>query len=104
MPCATTKGSVRHGRLDDRPIEFPRVDERPIGYYNAFGYGAGIGYGFTQDVLIKHNLAAGPSLRNPWPLSTCQRGFPMGFTATGSQLTNSSQRPHHRVGASSALS
>jgi carotenoid cleavage dioxygenase len=51
-------GSVRHRCLDDRPMEFPRIDERRIGNHNRFGYGAGIGDGFAQDVLIKHDLSA----------------------------------------------
>jgi carotenoid cleavage dioxygenase len=54
-------GSVRHRCLDDRPMEFPRIDERLIGRFNKFGYGAGIGDGFAQDVLIKHNLTAATS-------------------------------------------
>ena len=53
-----TDGSVNHRRLDDRPLEFPRIDERLIGRQNTIGYGAGIGDGFTQDVLVKHNLLA----------------------------------------------
>lgn len=51
-----TTGSVSHRQLDDRPIEFPRIDERLIGKHNTFGYGAGIRNTFVQDVLIKHNL------------------------------------------------
>lgn len=51
-----TSGSVRHRRLDDRPLEFPRIDERRIGTRNRFGYSAGCGDFFVQDVLIKHDL------------------------------------------------
>lgn len=53
-----TNGSVSHRRIDDRPQEFPRINERLIGRHNTVGYSAGIGDGFAQDVLIKHDFAA----------------------------------------------
>ena len=49
-------GEAKHVSLDDRPMEFPRIDERLIGSKNRFGYGAGIRGDFIQDVLVKHDL------------------------------------------------
>ncbi len=49
-------GAAKHRQLDDRPQEFPRVDERRVGQHNRYGYSAGVSAGFTQDVLIKHDL------------------------------------------------
>ncbi|MEO8362974.1 MAG: carotenoid oxygenase family protein [Ilumatobacteraceae bacterium] len=54
-------GTARHQRLDDRPMEFPRIDERLIGRKNRFGYGACIGDDFVQDVLVKHDLKSATS-------------------------------------------
>lgn len=54
-------GAARQHRLDDRPMEFPRIDERLIGSKNRFGYGAGVRGNFIQDVLIKHDLASATS-------------------------------------------
>ncbi len=42
--------------LDDRPQEFPRINESLVGLQNRFGYSAGIAEGFAQDVLIKADL------------------------------------------------
>ena len=56
-----TTGAARHQRLDDRPMEFPRIDERLIGSTNRFGYGACIGNDFVQDVLVKHDLTSATS-------------------------------------------
>lgn len=49
-------GTAKHQLLDDRPQEFPRIDERLVGQHNRFGYSAGVGAIFAQDVLIKHDL------------------------------------------------
>ena len=49
-------GTHTHERIDDRPQEFPRINESLIGLRNQFGYTAGIGAGFKQDTLIKVNL------------------------------------------------
>lgn len=43
-------------RIDDRPQEFPRINESLIGLRNQFGYCAGIGKDFAQDTLIKVDL------------------------------------------------
>ncbi|MEO8163668.1 MAG: carotenoid oxygenase family protein [Ilumatobacteraceae bacterium] len=54
-------GSATHVNLDDRPMEFPRIDERLIGINNRFGYGAGVRGDFIQDVLVKHDLTSATS-------------------------------------------
>jgi len=50
-------GPVKHERLDDRPQEFPRHDERRIGQPYRYGYSVQIGAGFTFEGLLKHDLA-----------------------------------------------
>ena len=54
--------------LDDRPQEFPRVDERVVGRQNRYGYIAALDNeekdeaGFTMGgALIKHDLTTGTS-------------------------------------------
>ena len=61
-------GKVVTQLLDDRPQEFPRVDERVVGRRNRYGYSAGLDNeeddeaGFTMGgVLIKHDLTTGAS-------------------------------------------
>jgi carotenoid cleavage dioxygenase len=49
-------GAVTHECIDDRPQEFPRINESLIGLPNRFGYTAGIGNHFAQDTLIKVDL------------------------------------------------
>jgi carotenoid cleavage dioxygenase len=57
-----TAGKVREERLDDRPQEFPRVDERLVGRRHRYGYamstaaGTGVQAG---DSVLKHDLASG---------------------------------------------
>ncbi len=66
-------GTVTQRRLDDRPQEFPRVDDRAISQPHRYGYSAVIGAvgqatvspsgDFADDAfanaLLKHDLAAG---------------------------------------------
>ena len=52
----TTTGKSTHQRIDDRPQEFPRINENLIGQSYRFGYTAGIGHHFAQDTLIKVDL------------------------------------------------
>jgi len=59
-------GKVATELLDDRPQEFPRVDERVVGRPNRYGYSATLdagragGPGFTMGgALLKHDLVAG---------------------------------------------
>jgi carotenoid cleavage dioxygenase-like enzyme len=61
-------GKVVTELLDDRPQEFPRVDERVIGRQNRYGYSAALDSqerdeaGFTiGGALIKHDLTTGAS-------------------------------------------
>lgn len=55
-------GKVRESRLDDRPQEFPRVDERLVGLRHRYGYtmqtmaGTGANAG---DAILKHDLLNG---------------------------------------------
>jgi carotenoid cleavage dioxygenase len=52
----TVTGSHTCERIDDRPQEFPRINESLIGLRNQYGYCAGIGQNFAQDTLIKVDL------------------------------------------------
>jgi carotenoid cleavage oxygenase len=55
-------GKVRESRLDDRPQEFPRVDERLVGRCHRFGYAMqtmpGTG-AVAGDSVLKHDLVGG---------------------------------------------
>jgi len=56
-------GKVRESRIDDRPQEFPRVDERLIGKRHRYGYAPGVGVGTSGgDTLLKHDLVGDNSL------------------------------------------
>ena len=48
---------AKQERIDDRPQEFPRMNESLLGHKHEFGYFAGIANVFTQADLIKQNLA-----------------------------------------------
>jgi len=52
----TVTGAHTCERIDDRPQEFPRINESLIGLRNQYGYCAGIGQNFAQDTLIKVDL------------------------------------------------
>ncbi len=52
----TVTGTHTCERIDDRPQEFPRINESLIGLRNQYGYCAGIGQNFAQDTLIKVDL------------------------------------------------
>ena len=61
-------GRVREERLDDRAIEFPRVDERRVGLRHRYGYAVTNNLGVGVDManverasLIKYDLATGRS-------------------------------------------
>lgn len=45
--------------LDDRGIEFPRLDERLVGRPHRYGYAAGFGEGTEHGPTVKHDLATG---------------------------------------------
>lgn len=55
-------GKVRESRIDDRPQEFPRIDERQVSKRHRFGYAVGIGGGAPSATLIKHDLTKGDSM------------------------------------------
>lgn len=52
----TVTGTHTCERIDDRPQEFPRINESLVGLRNQYGYCAGIGQNFAQDTLIKVDL------------------------------------------------
>ena len=52
----TVTGFVKHERIDDRPQEFPRINESCISLRNRYGYSAGIEENFSQETLIKIDL------------------------------------------------
>ena len=61
-------GKVVTQLLDDRPQEFPRVDERVVGRRNRYGYSAAVDKGGKDEAgftlggaLIKHDLTTGAS-------------------------------------------
>jgi carotenoid cleavage dioxygenase len=57
-------GKVIEERLDDRPQEFPRVDERVVGRPHRFGYTTPFGIdddGIQLGGLVKHDLRGGTS-------------------------------------------
>lgn len=56
-------GKVRQERLDDRPQEFPRINEQLVGKPHRYGYSAGLGIGChaDNDTVFKHDLRRGTS-------------------------------------------
>ncbi len=57
-------GKVIEERLDDRPQEFPRVDDRVVGRRHRYGYATHFGIdddGIQLGGLVKHDLRAGTS-------------------------------------------
>ena len=57
-------GPVKEERLDDRPQEFPRLDERRVGKPHRYGYAIEIGPGFRFEALLKHDLREGRTERH----------------------------------------
>ena len=55
-------GTVREERLDDRPQEFPRHDERRTGRAYRYGYAVGLAHG----ALLKHDVVAGTTAVCPF--------------------------------------
>lgn len=54
-----TTGSTTQDTLDERPQEFPRVDERLVGKPYRYGYSAGLGSGFSQGSISRIDVATG---------------------------------------------
>jgi carotenoid cleavage oxygenase len=55
-PAAST---VKTELLDDRPQEFPRIDERRTGRPHRIGWAAGVTGGPMTGPVLKHDLATG---------------------------------------------
>ncbi len=64
-------GKVHTEQLDDRPSEFPRVDERVVGRRHRYGWSVGLAAGdsslYGADTLLKHDLVAGTSQARTFP-------------------------------------
>lgn len=61
-----TAGVVKQERLDDRPQEFPRIDERLVGRQHRFGYTAGAKLaGAGDSAIVKHDLVNRTSETRP---------------------------------------
>jgi carotenoid cleavage dioxygenase len=60
-------GAAVETPLDDRAVEFPRVDERMVGRHHRFSWATGLGLGAEGEVvwpgngLVRHDAAAGES-------------------------------------------
>jgi carotenoid cleavage dioxygenase len=52
---------VHEQRLDDRGLEFPRIDERRTGMSYRYGYSTELADGFSVGSLTKHDLESGTS-------------------------------------------
>lgn len=61
-------GEVRTEVLDDRPQEFPRMDERRSGLRHRYGYGVGLAGDGDRGPILKHDLVAGVTeVHDPGP-------------------------------------
>ncbi len=66
-----TAGKVRTEVVDDRPQEFPRVDERVVGRRHRYGYAAGLNTDKVEasldmgSALLKHDMVAGTTEARP---------------------------------------
>lgn len=59
-----TTGRTHEVQLDDRPVEFPRVDERRVGRSHRYGWATGLsvaddGVGFDQGTLVRYDSTTG---------------------------------------------
>ncbi len=59
-------GTIRTATLDDRPQEFPRIDERLTGRRHRYGYGVAVDRGFQIGGALKHDLTAGATVRHDY--------------------------------------
>jgi carotenoid cleavage dioxygenase len=55
----TRAGKVLEARVDDRPQEFPRIDERLTGHRHRYGYAATVGPAGFDGAVLKHDLVKG---------------------------------------------
>lgn len=64
VPCLerwildTSSGVAKQERLDDRPQEFPRVDERLVGRPHRYGYTTAAHWNGAESAVIRHDLEA----------------------------------------------
>jgi carotenoid cleavage dioxygenase len=58
-------GVVKQERLDDRPQEFPRVDERRVGRPYRYGYTTGAAWADSVSTVIRHDLERGKTEVRP---------------------------------------
>jgi carotenoid cleavage dioxygenase len=78
---ALAAGTVHEERLDDRPQEFPRVDERLVGRRHRYGYAVGYAsatHGITApNAILRHDMMTGICSRMPlaasWPTPCATR-------------------------------
>ena len=52
-------GKVREERVDDRPQEFPRVDDRLVGRRHRYGYSVAFAAGESGDAVLRHDRVSG---------------------------------------------
>jgi carotenoid cleavage dioxygenase len=55
----TRARKVLQARVDDRPQEFPRIDERLTGHRHRYGYAATVGPAGFDGAVLKHDLVNG---------------------------------------------
>jgi carotenoid cleavage dioxygenase len=60
-------GKVREERIDDRPQEFPRVDDRLNGSRHRYGYTVAFAAGHEGDALLRHDRMSGDRQVRPFP-------------------------------------
>jgi carotenoid cleavage dioxygenase len=64
-------GKVLEERIDDRPQEFPRADERLAGRPHRYGYSVGLtntddgDFDFVENSVLKHDVVAGTTTVRP---------------------------------------
>ena len=77
-------GKVSEEPLDDRPSEFPRVNDRVVGLKHRYSYMAGMGEGFSSlgASLRKHDLETGSSVTHELG-GECLAGEPVFAAAPG---------------------
>lgn len=77
-------GRVSEEALDDRPGDFPRVNDRVVGLKHRYGYLAGMGEGTTSlgASLRKHDIETGNSVTHELG-SGCQSGEPVFAASPG---------------------
>ncbi|WP_255950934.1 carotenoid oxygenase family protein [Streptomyces odontomachi] len=52
-------GRVREETVDDRPQEYPRIDERLVGHRHRYGYSLVLNGSGPSDTLLKHDIVRG---------------------------------------------